>query len=201
MAEREIFRIKIAESWSVLEFEELMSSLQFLRNVILLSDLEKSGLDVVLSLLEDRAKRTENVEADSALDYIGTQFFRAQLQMIFTLAEEDYRLVVHRLQFASPGFVDIAGVGKVVEQIRIFLTEIYDRASSREDRKIAREIAEQELIAKKIANAEAMLKLGKHAGLDKHSSIMLVAEVMKVDKLISDKTTAGKLVAIEKLKY
>ena len=121
--------------------------------------------------------------------------------MVSTFAEENYSLAIHRLEFASPGFVDIAGLGKIVEQIRIFLTDIYDRHTSREDRKITREIAEQELVAKKIANAEAILKLGKHAGLDKHSSRMLVAEVLKVDKFISDRTASGQLIGIEKLKY
>lgn len=201
MTEREFLRLKIAESWSVLEFEELMSSLQFLRNIILVSDLGEAGLDPIVSLLVDRAQRTADIEPDSWFDYVATQFFRAQLQMVSTFAEENYSLAIHRLEFASPGFVDIAGLGKIVEQIRIFLTDIYDRHTSREDRKITREIAEQELVAKKIANAEAILKLGKHAGLDKHSSRMLVAEVLKVDKFISDRTASGQLIGIEKLKY
>jgi hypothetical protein len=201
MAEREIFRIKIAESWSVLEFEELMSSLQFLRNVALLSDVGEAGLNPIVSLLKDRAERTAHFEPDSAFDYVATQFFRTQLQMVFRAAEEHYRLSIHRLQFASPGVVDIAGVGEIVKQIRIFLTDIYDRHTSREDRKIAREIAQQELVAKRIANAEAMLKLGKHAGLDKQSSMMLVEEILKVDKFISHQAASGKLLGFEKLKY
>jgi hypothetical protein len=201
MAEREIIRIKIAETWTVHEFEELMSSLQFLRNIALLSELEQSGVDAVLSVLEQREQNTANLEQDLTLSYVGAHFFRLQLQMIFASAEDQYALELHRLQFASPGFVDVAGLGKVVEQIRIFATDIYDRYANREDRKIARKIAEQELLAKKIANAEALLKLGKRVGLDKHGYRTLVGEVLNVDNFISDQTESGKIVGIKKLKY
>jgi hypothetical protein len=200
MAEQGFLRIKIAEKWNVGEFEELMSCLEFLRNVAVLSDSGEEIMEAILALLE-QLEGNFDTEDGPRLDFAGSRFFRAHLHVIFSAMKDRPELMVHRLQFASPGFADLAGFGKIVEQIRIFLTDIYDRIEGKEDKKIARQMAEQDLLAKKIANAEAMLKLGKRAGLDKDRSALLVAEVMKVENFIAAKVEAKQITGVEKLKY
>jgi hypothetical protein len=151
-------------------------------------------------MLDDLLNRTPPSERDpsSSFNRVRTQIFRTQLEMTFEGTRDEYKLAVDRIRFESPGFVDIAGFGKIVEQIRIFLTDIYDRVTSRADRKIAREIAEQELLSKKIANAEAMIRLGNHAGLSKQGSQLLVEEVMKVEGFFAHKIIEGKVVGIDR---
>lgn len=198
---RETLRIGIAEDWSVQDFGDMMMNLQFLRNIALLSELDRGTTETVLSLFEGPLRNGAQFERDTeAFNRLRSQFFQAQLNIVYESLEDIYWLKIKRLKFASPGFVDIAGAGKIVEQIRIFLTDIYDRYASRADRKITRETAEQELLSKKIANAEAILKLGRHAGLDQETSRLLVAEVLHVDEFFSQKTTHGKVVEIKKLK-
>ena len=96
-----------------------------------------------------------------------------------------------------PGFADLAGLGKVMEQLRIFLTDITDRYLHKKDREIARESAAQDLLAKKIANAEAILKLSDKVGLDGESRRALISEVLGADYFIEGKVLLGQIASIE----
>ena len=109
-------------------------------------------------------------------------------------------LEVRRVQFASPGFADIAGIGKIIEQVRIFLTDIIDRFLLSKDRVIARDLAAQEVLAKKLKNAEELAKLMDKVAIDPEMRQMLMAEVLGVDRFIEGKVLDGQITGIEEVK-
>lgn len=72
-------------------------------------------------------------------------------------------LAVERIKYASLGVTDLSGLGKVVREIRIFVRDILERRDTKEDRELSRESKRQDILAKKIANAERLVKLSKSA--------------------------------------
>ena len=106
-------------------------------------------------------------------------------------------IVVVKIQFGSPGFVDLAGVGRVVGEVRKFLLGIIDRFIGKEDREIARASATQDVIAKKIKNADSLLKLADKAGLDAESQQALLREVLTADRYIEGKLLSQQIKAVK----
>lgn len=208
----QIVRIGIAGEWSVREFTELMSQLNFLSNVAALS-----GSSAYYSRL---GGLLTSYRSFKAVSYIGGLFdsifkpdsrrfkhetdrfhgglFRLQLDQWLRTSMNGAPTHVARIAFASPGVIDVAGVGKVVEQIRLFIKDIYDRAAQKRDQDIALQISAQELLKRKIANAHSLLKLGKAGGLDQDDVKLLVAQVLNADKFFSEKAASGKFISVEK---
>jgi len=106
-------------------------------------------------------------------------------------------LQVRKINYGSPGFADLAGVGKVMEQLRIFVTDITDRFLHKDDRAIARESAAQDLLAKKLKNAESLLKLGEKLGLDPEGKRILVSEILGADYFLEGKVISGQITSVE----
>jgi hypothetical protein len=91
-------------------------------------------------------------------------------------------LEIIRIDYSSPGFTDFAGIGKAVEQVRLFIQYVIDLSVWREHRRIEiaqreaelaqleleMERVEQETIAKKIENVRQIINLNddlKRGGL------------------------------------
>lgn len=106
-------------------------------------------------------------------------------------------LQLKRMEFASPGFTDFAGIGKVVKEVRLFVTDIVDRFITTPDRALAREEKRQSIVAKKIANAEKLMKLADKAGLDPKTRIELIRRAIEVDRYIEDKVIEGRITSIQ----
>jgi len=198
----DILRIRIARKWTADEFAELFSQVQFLADVALFSQLKIDGQTPIRFLWRRRSPRRQYfdsfVDAEEELkdDYY---LRRADVREVLREYTPNIRndLEIRRLQFASPGLADLAGVGKVVEQVRIFLTDIMDRYLHSKDRELARQAAAQEILARKIRNAEALLKLGDKVGLDPESKRLLVSEVLSADYFLEGKVISGQVTAIE----
>jgi hypothetical protein len=83
--------------------------------------------------------------------------------------------------------------------VRIFLTDIIDRFLHKEDREIARDLAAQEVLAKKLKNAEQLAKLMDKVAINPEMRQMLMAEVLGVDKAIEGKVLNGQITGIERV--
>jgi|HubBroStandDraft_4_1064222.scaffolds.fasta_scaffold10149_3 hypothetical protein len=82
-------------------------------------------------------------------------------------------LDVLRIRHESPGFVDLAGIGKVVEQLRLFVQYLIDLPGERETKRIENE-------GKKIENAQKLVQLSveaREAGLTDDDLRYLLYEV------------------------
>ncbi len=74
-----------------------------------------------------------------------------------------FALAVVRVKYESPGFVDVAGVGKAIEQFRLFAQYLIDLVVNRSLRKLEADDVEQDVIAKRLRtpNASWTLKSGR----------------------------------------
>ena len=196
-----VIRINIAHEWSASEFSELMSQLQFLADVALFAQVKIDGQSSIYFPFRRSPRLTYYDPLFDPEDELKQDVYLRRLEVHSLL--RDYgpgtpnELQIHRLEYASPGFADLAGLGKVMEQLRIFLTDITDRYLHKKDREIAREFAAQDLLAKKIANAEAILKLSDKVGLDGESRRALISEVLGADYFIEGKVLLGQIASIE----
>ena len=75
-------------------------------------------------------------------------------------------------------------------------TGIIDRFIHHEDRKIARASASQDVLANKIKNAEALLKLSEKAGMNPDAQQLLVTEVLKSDYFLEGKLLSRQITRV-----
>jgi hypothetical protein len=68
-----------------------------------------------------------------------------------------YALDVEKVQFASPGSIDLVGFRKIVEQVRLFIQDILDRRERKQSREIQDEIAKENLKRMKIENVQRLV--------------------------------------------
>ena len=79
------------------------------------------------------------------------------------LTRPDEQLTVLRVQYGSPGFVDLLGVGKIVEQLRLFVEKLIDLRATRLRGGLENEAMRQEIKGKMIENARDFVRLAKEA--------------------------------------
>jgi hypothetical protein len=106
-------------------------------------------------------------------------------------------LVVNKISYSSPGFVDVTGIGKMMEQCRLFIFDAIDRVLESEDRQIKRESARQEVLAKKIKNAEAFLNLYGRMGVDRQTQKLLVMRLVQAGAFLEGEAVDRKITSIE----
>lgn len=198
----EFVRINIAKRWSATEFAELMSQMQFLADAALFADVKFDGQSPLYFPFRRLRRRTAYF--DPYLDVEDELKEEANLRRLAVQSVlRDYvppipnDLQVRKINYGSPGFADLAGVGKVMEQLRIFVTDITDRFLHKDDRAIARESAAQDLLAKKLKNAESLLKLGEKLGLDPEGKRILVSEILGADYFLEGKVISGQITSVE----
>jgi hypothetical protein len=137
--ESNIIRINFAEQWSAADFSELLSQLQFLADAALFSEATidlRSSLYFPLRqyrrrrLFYDLFSGDQNLQEDAYLR-------RLEVQDVLRRYASGHgnELQVKRLQYSSPGLADLAGLGKVVEQVRIFIQYIIDLPDKKKHRK------------------------------------------------------------------
>jgi hypothetical protein len=195
-------RILIGNKWTASEFARLFSDVQFLADVAAFSDVKMDG-QTPMSIFTRRWQRRRgyfDVFGDVRDELRDNLYLRrADVQEFLWTQPAKFPSVleVRRLEFASPGFADLAGFGKIVEQVRIFLTDILDRYLHREDRRIARDLAAQEVLARKLTNAEQLAKLMDKVAIEPETRRMLVAEILGVDQFIEGMVLDGKIAGIE----
>ena len=108
-------------------------------------------------------------------------------------------LQVRAMQFASPGFVDLLGAGRIVGHISKFILGITDRYLARGDRELAREQTKQKILKDKIANAEALLKLGSKIHMDPEAQRQLIRRALEIDEYIEGKLIDQKITAAREI--
>ncbi|WBL82267.1 hypothetical protein I3J27_18210 [Bradyrhizobium xenonodulans] len=105
--------------------------------------------------------------------------------------------MVRQISFASPGFTDLTGLGKVVKEIRLFIRDIFERQDSKEDKRLAREEKRQVILGKKIANAERLIKLAKNMGISKKDRKALIERAIRADDYFEKQIEQEKLTAVD----
>jgi hypothetical protein len=102
-------------------------------------------------------------------------------------------LRVAQIEYASPGFTDIAGLGRIIAEIRKFVLGITDRIIAIDDRALSREERNQKILALKISNAEKLLKLSDKISIEPEARTALVRRVLQSDSIIEGRLLEGKI--------
>ena len=74
------------------------------------------------------------------------------------------RLMVRRVEYASPGLADLAGIGAIVGHLKDFVLKLIERHDTKRSRELADEKAEIENQAARIQNAKEFVALAKSLG-------------------------------------
>ena len=114
----------------------------------------------------------------------------------------DPGLQVCRIEFASPGYIDLRGVADVVKQMRLLLKDLISISikETRREKRLKNDGREQDVQAKLIANARNYVRLRSEArehGLDEDIVIgRVVAEIEGAQERILRQIERGNIKAI-----
>jgi hypothetical protein len=109
-----------------------------------------------------------------------------QLSALRAFLEPSERLEIRRLNYASPGASDLAGVGAIVGHVKDFVVKLIDRHDTRRQRELNDDRAAAEIDRIRLENARNFVALGKDLGYSDIEMRKLVAQVdEKQDMLIS----------------
>jgi len=101
----------------------------------------------------------------------------AQIGSLSALIEPEERLDVRRISYASPGSVDLIGIGAIVGHVKDFTLKLIDRQDSKQQRKLSEERAELENDRVRIENARSFVALARDLGYTDSELRQLVARV------------------------
>jgi hypothetical protein len=200
MADETILRVEIAGAWSAQDFTRFFAELQFLYEVAQFSQIDLDGQrSRPLFWLRRGRVALDYLYRDPEYGLIAeSQLIRRALsdEIIGLTGEEPEVLAVKQIRYASPGLSDLAGIGKAMAELRKFVFGITDRFIAKEDRRLDRDEKRQDILAKKIKNAENLLKLSKKAGLDSDGARRLMREVLEADYFLESKVIDGQITSI-----
>ncbi len=188
---RQIIRINISDDWSASDMATFLHELDFLYNL---------GLRIVAVATSNETERQIEMWAERSLlaHHIKTHHPQAELE-------------VCQIQYSSPGFTDLAGVGTVVGHVKDFLFRLIDyrvhsRRRSLEDDHLAAQNTkiqlENEAIRLKNAqlqmeNARQFLELAKANGFSEDEIQKLMQPVTGVQETLVRLVSDGRIESVE----
>jgi len=108
------------------------------------------------------------------------RFDVSRLSRLSEYLEPDERLEVRRLDYASPGASDLAGIGVIVGHVKDFVFKLIDRRDTRRQRELNDERTAVEIERMRIENARNFVALGRDLGFSE-------AEMRKLATHVDDK--------------
>ena len=192
--EYKILRIYLDEKWSASDFLNLFESLSVLNNIFIeMETIDLTGYRINKNIFKDGisdnyinlngeiykkinfANVSENSNIVSNRDLFNINFHKP-----FLIQNND--LTVKEIKYASPGWCDLIGLGKIVEQV----FELIKFYLPNKNQRISNEIAEIDLLEKKLSmlNKFDFNESDKIRFLDlKNSSIRNVKQLVTLDKI------------------
>ena len=145
-----MLRIEISGEWTACEFARSFDSLNQLYSLaallhvenVLLHEFEEYARDAVFdmppfSTRGYRRLRRLYRERIAPVEAWSVPFINvAKPEESFQLLELSERMWVKRVEFASPGFKDLVGIGEVVGQLKDFVFKLIDLFTSHRKRKL-----------------------------------------------------------------
>lgn len=200
----EDLRVYLDGHWEAREFAELLGHVEFLYDVARFSTYAPlGGQGPQLHLLSiDRYHLPFRYidwefEPDIESAYVRREIAQLANSVMSYSDGQSSGLRIAQIHMASPGVGDLAGIGKIVKEVRLFTENIIDRITQREDRAIAREAARQRVLTQKLNNAEKLLRLDEKIKLTSADRHAIVKEIMRSDNFIEGKIIERKITGIE----
>ncbi|MBB5354007.1 hypothetical protein HNR46_004279 [Haloferula luteola] len=111
----------------------------------------------------------------------------------FQILEPSERLAVTRLQFASPGFKDLAGLGEVIGHLKDFMIHLIDLYSNRRKRNLECDVMEAELNSKRAENAKQLIGIARELGYTKAEMRKLFLHIDKNQEALIQFVSTGRI--------
>lgn len=89
---------------------------------------------------------------------------------------------IRRIQYSSPGFIDLKGLGEAVKQVRLLIERLISFNETRREARLKNDSREQDVQAKMIENAHDFLKLRaevREQGLDDDGAVRQLVAVIE----------------------
>jgi hypothetical protein len=113
-----------------------------------------------------------------------------------SLLEPDELLEVQRIEFASPGFKDLLGLGEVIGHVKDFLLKLIDWKLTARQRQLENEERELKNQRLRIENAKEFVALGRDLGLPQQEIRKMVGFVGKRQDRTLKLIEAGKITSV-----
>lgn len=118
------------------------------------------------------------------------------LTRISNLLEPEERLQVRRVSYASPGSIDLVGIGAVVGHIKDFVLKLIEREDSKRSRELSDEQMSLENDRRRIENARNFVALARDLGYTETEVRRLVAHVDEKQEILDQLVDSRKLIAV-----
>lgn len=115
------------------------------------------------------------------------------LSRLSELIAPEERLKVWRVEYASPGFSDLAGLGAVIGHLKDFILKLIERRDGRRSRALSEERAELENESLRIQNARNLVALGRDLGYSETEMRTLFRHVDEKQDLVFGLITQRKI--------
>lgn len=163
--EKKVIRIYVDGKWTITEFSNFFESIHFLYLLLLeLNSITTEESQYYLNTPESEiSKEVFNLNGQlfKKLNFPNVfenekhfeEMFGSRLQHISNLGRDIIEdLEVKEIKYASPGFTDLVGIGKIMEQLFSLLRYYFPNKKER----LENQILEQDLIAKKVLNLQVI---------------------------------------------
>ena len=199
-----VLRTHIDGIWSVAEFADFTSEMQFLYDFGMFSQSSDADHVRLIHQFTDGLSRFFDQLPEPAGAPLKSVYVKEVFRLFWARARtEPWRrdaedaFTVRRIEFSSPGVADFAGLGKIVEQVRLFIKDLLERHDATKDRVIARELAQQDVLSKKIKNASALMKLADSMKLEEQARVSILSAVLGTENFLLNSFAEGKITSVE----
>jgi hypothetical protein len=193
-------RVEIEGSWTAKDMAESLSSLRELYNVRLgiqmIYEDYRDAPDYIYEmrhLLPFRRRRYLNPFLLQQALIAGSSFTITDPAQISRLIAPEEELKVRRIDYASPGLKDLAGLGDIVGHVKDFTLKLIEHFSSRRKRELLDEEQKLKNEALRIQNARNFINLMEELGLDELERRRLVGYVDEKQEPLIRLVAEGKI--------
>jgi hypothetical protein len=120
----------------------------------------------------------------------------AHLSRLSQVLDPDERLAVQRVRYASPGSIDLVGIGAVMGHVKDFAVKMIERHDNKRQRKLSDERAALENDRLRIENARNFVALARELGYTETEIRRLVAHVDEKQEVLVRLIDERKLIAV-----
>ncbi len=200
-----ILRVSIDGEWETQEFGEFLRCLTFLYRVaaadsFVLANTEATEFNFEMTLIHSL-----DAFGDTPRFFRDSGPFKRRAPFHWLGASPTGRLRLAQVHYGSPGFTDLAGVGRALERMCEFLKYLIELAAQARMRKLDVLLKEQEVETKKIENtrmrlenASKLLELSGALGCSPEVQRRVLFSIQEAQDSLFDLSEDGKIVKTEK---
>lgn len=194
-----IIRIHIDERWTIDELTSLVETLQYFNESLLFKNQMRTSSSYYGRENSEELLFWANKYLDK--DVLLYDYNRGRIRRMRDIErppyDDKYKLKLIRFQYASPGIVDIGGVGKIVEQIKDLLLELLKMFHLRKQNKYEHNHRHLQQLAEELSVGKEIYHTLREMGYRESDLGKIWEYDFKKLKSISDLIEKGKIQRIE----